>query len=126
MLVTIKVQLENGRELEERAKQLAIQNVQLVETLQDDQSRAVFVFTIVTVIFLPLSFIAGFFGMNFDSITQSTNGVVHFWEIAVPVTVVIFILCAIFAVKGELVFIWFSRCSRWIMRKWNGIKEKQL
>ena len=125
VLATIEEHLKNCFELQERAKELAVRNVQLVETRQDDQSRAVFVFTIVTVIFLPLSFIAGFFGMNFNSITNSTYEVRHFWEIAVPVTVVIFILCAVFAVKGELVFVWFSRCSNWMTRRWNSVKEKK-
>ncbi|KAL8758055.1 MAG: hypothetical protein Q9199_001785 [Rusavskia elegans] len=52
----IKEQLRHCKELRERAKVLAVQNVQLVETLADDNSRAIFVFTFITVLFLPLSF----------------------------------------------------------------------
>ena len=59
ILTTIQEQSKNCDELLERAKQLAVQDVQLVETFQDDNSKAVFVFTIVTVLFLPMSFVAG-------------------------------------------------------------------
>ena len=48
-------------ELKERAERLAEQNVQLVETQQDDNSKAIMVFTIVTVLFLPPSFISSYF-----------------------------------------------------------------
>ena len=124
ILTTIDEHIKNSNELQQRAKELAVQNVQLVETLQDDQSRAIFVFTIVTIIFLPLSFIAGFFGMNFDSITNSSYGVLHFWEIAVPVTVAIFVLCTIVAFKGESLFLWVSRCNHWLKKKRTNAKDK--
>ena len=88
-------QLQYCAELRERAKVLAVQNVQLVETLADDNRRAILVFTLFTVVFLPLSFITGFFGMNLTGILNSKNDVSHFWYIAVPFTVGILILCAI-------------------------------
>lgn len=97
-------QLRYCKELRERAKVLAVQNVQLVETLADDNSRAIFVFTFITVLFLPLSFVAGFFGMNL--LADSTKGVAQFWYIAVPLTVGILVLCAIFVAWGEL--LWFA------------------
>ena len=125
VLITLQERIKNCSELQERAKQLAVQNVQLVETLQDDQSRAIFVFTLVTVIFLPLSFIAGFFGMNFNSITSSTYDVGHFWEIAVPVTFAVFVLCTLIAFKGESVFNWVSWGNRWVTRKWKKEKQKK-
>ncbi|KAL8727658.1 MAG: hypothetical protein Q9166_005894 [cf. Caloplaca sp. 2 TL-2023] len=104
MLDHIQEQLRYCKELRERAKVLAVQNVQLVETLADDNSRAIFVFTFITVLFLPLSFVAGFFGMNL--LADSTKGVGQFWYIAVPLTVGILVLCAIFVAWGEL--LWFA------------------
>lgn len=45
ILLTIQEKRRNCSELRDRAKSLAHQNVQLVETLQDDNSKAIFIFT---------------------------------------------------------------------------------
>ncbi|KAI4148539.1 MAG: hypothetical protein LQ341_001543 [Variospora aurantia] len=126
ILCHIEEQLKYCRELRERAKVLAVQNVQLVETLADDNSRAIFVFTFITVLFLPLSFVAGFFGMNLAGIADSTSTVSHFWYIAVPFTVGILVMCAIFVAWGET--IWFAaidfpeRCKQMVKRALKGGK----
>lgn len=126
ILAHIEEQLKYCRELRERAKVLAVQNVQLVETLADDNSRAIFVFTFITVLFLPLSFVAGFFGMNLAGIADTTTRVSHFWYIAVPFTVGILVLCAIFVAWGET--IWFAAvdcpetCRQMARRVWKGGK----
>lgn len=106
VLSSISEQLKYCMELRERAEVLAVQNVHLVETLQDDNGKAIFIFTFITVVFLPLSFIAGFFGMNVVGITSTTNTTNHFWAIAVPVTVGIIVLCGTVIIKGEA--IWFA------------------
>lgn len=49
VLLTIREKLRNCSELRDRAKSLANQNVQLVETLQDDNSKAIFIFTMYVV-----------------------------------------------------------------------------
>ena len=74
-------------ELRERASRLAIQNVQLVETQLEDNGKAIIVFTVVTIFFLPLSFVTGFFGMNLEGITSTTSTVKHFWAIALPLRI---------------------------------------
>jgi Mg2+ and Co2+ transporter CorA len=99
-------QLRNCAELKERAKVLAVQNVHLVETVQDDNGRAIFIFTFITVLFLPLSFIAGVFGMNLVGISDTTSTALHFWKIALPVTGSIIVLCATVIIWGES--IWFG------------------
>ena len=111
----IRDQLRSCDELRERATNLSTQNVQLVETLQDKNSKAIFIFTMVTVFFLPLSFVAGFFGMNFDSISNTKYTVWHFWEIALPLTFGIVILCTIVAIKWEEVSVIFARLNRRMM-----------
>lgn len=101
ILTSIREQLRNCTELRERARVLAVQDVHLVETLQDDNNRAIFIFTFVTVLFLPLSFVAGFFGMNVVGISGTTSTTHHFWAIAAPVTAVIMVLCATVVFFGE-------------------------
>ena len=119
ILTHIDEQLRNCTELRERAKVLAVQNVQLVETLADDNGRAIFVLTFITVLFLPLSFVAGFFGMNLAGISNPNTPVSHFWYIAVPLTVVILVLCAIFVAWGES--IWFAVAD--VVRKCNEMSK---
>ena len=104
IVTTIQEQLRYCEELHERAKLLSEQNVQLVETLQDNINKAIFIFTLVTIIFLPLGFIAGYFGMNLAGIAGTTRPASDFWFIAIPVTVGIVIICSIVALKGEEVF----------------------
>ncbi len=106
ILTLIKEQLRHCRELRERAKVLAVQNVQLVETLADDHGRAIFVFTLITIVFLPLSFVASFFGMNLGGITGTDSKVSHFWYIGLPFTAGILTLCITFVAFGES--IWFA------------------
>lgn len=105
VLLTLREQSKSCAELQKRAKVLAMQNVQLIETLQDDNSKAIFIFTFITVLFLPLNFVAGFFPMNLHM--DASHNTSLFWKIAVPVTGAIMLLC--FAV------------SRWNERMWFGI-----
>ena len=109
VLVTLREQLKNCAELQERAKVLAVQNVHLVETLQDDNGRAIFIFTFITILFLPLSFVAGFFGMNLQGINGTTYKASLFWKIAIPFTGGIVVLCFAIIVWGER--LWFSITS---------------
>jgi len=106
ILTLIEEQLRHCRELRERAKVLAVQNVQLVETLADDHGRAIFVFTLITIVFLPLSFVASFFGMNLAGISGTDSKVSHFWYIGLPFTAGIMALCISFVAYGES--IWFA------------------
>lgn len=116
ILDCIRERLRSCAELKERAKLLAIENVQLVETLQDDNSKAIFIFTVVTVMFLPLSFVAGFFGMNVVGISGTTSTVRHFWVISLPLTFGIIIMCAVIGLKGEDAYFASTRIWRKISR----------
>ena len=109
---SIREQQKSCAELADRAEILADQNVELVETLQDDNSKAIFIFTMVTVLFLPLSFVAGFFGMNVVGITNTTSTVLHFWAIAIPLSLGLIIVCVVVGVKGEDTYFTFARLWR--------------
>ena len=112
VLVTLREQLKNCAELRERARVLAVQNVHLVETLQDDNGRAIFIFTFITVLFLPLTFVAGFFGMNLQGINGTTEKATLFWKIAVPMTGGITILCFAVIIWGERMWFGIASVSR--------------
>ncbi len=111
--------MKNCDELMDRAKSLAIQNVQLVETFQDDNSKAIFVFTIVTVLFLPMSFVASFFGMNVIGLGATTTPLKNFWFVALPLTFGIVIPCTVIAIKGEEVNFGIARMYRGLKRLWS-------
>ena len=101
----IREQRRYCKELRDRAKVLEDQNVRLVETLADDNSRVIFIFTFITILFLPLSFVATFFGMNVQGINPTNSTTSHFWFIGAPLTGGILVICMIFVFKGEDV--WF-------------------
>jgi Mg2+ and Co2+ transporter CorA len=102
LLETIHRQMLDYDELRERSTRLATENVQLVETQQDENSNNIFIFTIVTVIFLPLTFISGFFGMNLAGINGTKSTTVHFWELAVPITSAIAIVCLLIVFRKKM------------------------
>jgi len=102
LLRAMEGRLLDCAELRERVSRLAIQNVQLVETQQDENSKAILVFTVVTIIFLPPSFVTGFFGMNLVGIAGTSSTVMQFWAIAIPLTVGVLVLCMLMAFAGNI------------------------
>lgn len=62
------------------------------EDSKDRQELAIYAFTIVTVIFLPLSFVAGVFGMNTSDIRDMEFGQWAYWASAIPVTVLVILI----------------------------------
>jgi len=121
ILIRIRENTKNCDELIERAKSHAVQNVQLVETFQDDNSKAIFVFTMVTILFLPLplNFVASFFGMNVIGLSNTTTTLKHFWTLSLSLTFGIVIPCTIIALKGEEVFFGIARMYRSIKGLWS-------
>jgi hypothetical protein len=57
-----------------------------IEIAEEGNSKAILIFTLVTIIFLPLSFVSSVFGMNTSDIRNMTNSQGVFWSIALPVT----------------------------------------
>ncbi|KAE9366239.1 hypothetical protein N431DRAFT_446424 [Stipitochalara longipes BDJ] len=84
-------------ELRERSLNLATRNVQLVEASADHSSRAIVIFTFITVLFLPLTFVAGIFTI---SGSKHEFGTVAGWTTA-GVTV----FCTIVAAWGEEIWL---------------------
>ncbi|KAF2792241.1 hypothetical protein K505DRAFT_363097 [Melanomma pulvis-pyrius CBS 109.77] len=62
------------------------------ESTKDKHDNAIYAFTIVTVIFLPLSFVCSFLGMNTAGIRDMEHGQWIFWVIAIPLTLIVILL----------------------------------
>ncbi|KAK4641757.1 LOW QUALITY PROTEIN: hypothetical protein QC761_503640 [Podospora bellae-mahoneyi] len=84
------------------------------------QDKAIYAFTIVTVIFLPLSAISSIFGMNTADIRDMEDSQWIYWATAIPVTlaVILFGLCWM----GELGNTY--NLGSWMFRKVAGDREK--
>lgn len=76
----------------------------MIDSNKDRQEAAIYIFTTVTVIFLPLTFVAGVLGMNTNDIRNMTINQWVFWVTAIPFTVIVIGICLLFT--GELSDIW--------------------
>lgn len=74
-------------DLRENSNSLVNRTIQLVNIRLEDHGKAILVFTIVTIIFLPLSFVSSFFGMNFSDIRNMESTQRLFWIISGSLTV---------------------------------------
>lgn len=79
---------------------------------KDRQENAIFAFTLVTIIFLPLSAISSIFGMNTTDVRDMEYSQWLYWACALPVTLVV-IIGGLWGM-GEL-----GNVARWFMRKPN-------
>jgi hypothetical protein len=62
-----------------------------MQSSKEQQERAIYVFTIVTIIFLPISTVSSVFGMNVKDVRDMNNGQWVFWAVAIPVTAIVII-----------------------------------
>lgn len=91
-----------------------VQNLYRIESNRDRQEGAILVFTIVTIIFLPLSFVSSFFGMNTSDIRGMATPQWAFWASVIPVTVIVLGVSFFVArnIQG-LKALWRSLSDRW-------------
>jgi hypothetical protein len=75
-----------------------------IEVADESDSKAIRVFTLVTIIFLPLSFIASVFGMNTTDIRDMASSQTLFWSIAIPVTMLIGGVSLLIAYHGSSIW----------------------
>lgn len=104
--------------LRARMINLSSQVAQSVEILEEDHGKAILVFTMVTIVFLPLSFVTGYLGMNTTDIRNSQQNQWLFWAISLPLTSLIVALALVVALRGD------SIREMWIDR--HNFKEKKL
>lgn len=96
-LPTIVKEILNLRRRLSKTAQVLRHNIEIAE---ESNSKAIMVFTIVTIIFLPLSFVAAVFGMNTSDIRDMSNDQGQFWKIAIPTTAAIGALSLFIAYGG--------------------------
>ncbi|RYO92298.1 hypothetical protein DL762_001747 [Monosporascus cannonballus] len=75
--------------------------------MADTQNKAIFVFTGVTIIFLPLSFFTSYLGMNLQGIVNTDRTEEYFWKVCGSVLIaIILITCLIFDRLAQFLEIW--------------------
>ncbi|KAK0766313.1 hypothetical protein N5P37_000034 [Trichoderma harzianum] len=101
--------IERRREIDNLATRLWIlkdQVKQTIEIMEEDHGKAIRVFTVVTLFFLPLSFVSSFLGMNTVDVRDSNWNQQIFWITGIPMTVVVLSLAWIYGYKGEEIRDW--------------------
>lgn len=91
------------------------------EIIKDDHSRALFVFTVVTVVFLPLSFVAAYLSMNGGPSNKDWGRTQSlFWQIATPLAVGVGVFCLTVAWQGRETKKW----RRWMSDRWDQLRSQ--
>ncbi|OQD98435.1 hypothetical protein PENSOL_c009G05499 [Penicillium solitum] len=83
----LNAELREISHLSVKLDSLANQTLSGVDVQQEDQGKAVLVFTIMTVVFTPLSFVTSYLGMNTADIRDMNSSQTLFWAISAPLTV---------------------------------------
>lgn len=108
-------------DLRENANNLLNRTIQLVNIRLEDHGKAIIVFTIVTVIFLPLSFVSSFFGMNVSDIRDMDRNQSIFWITSMSLTAGVVGLATFLAFYGgditDMIFTWRERARRKKMKE---------
>lgn len=100
-LDNLAVASEEYTDLIRRCSPLSDRTKQSLEINEEDHGKAIMVFTIVTVIFLPLSFVTSYLGMNTIDIRDMGSSQSLFYIIAIPLTIVTIGACLLIGYNGD-------------------------
>lgn len=94
----------------------------IFNTISAYQNESMKQLTIVTIIFLPLSFLTGYFGMNFTDMPSIEHNENYFWQIALPVAFVVILF-----LMRDMIIWWFKRTiqRRGISRSRKGRERRE-
>ncbi|KAK1486190.1 hypothetical protein CABS01_13407 [Colletotrichum abscissum] len=98
--------------LRKKVRVLRDETKQRIEVLDEGHGKAIRVFTIVTLFFLPLSFVTSFFGMNTTDIRDTNYDQKIFWISALPVTFGVIGLAFLYGYKWDMIAGWANRTLR--------------
>jgi Mg2+ and Co2+ transporter CorA len=101
--------IDKFKGLQRRAEDLGEWHRNQMDTHKDRQENAIMVFTIVTIVFLPLSFVSSVFGMNTQDIRNMPYNQWTYWAAGVPLSLLVVFGSLYWA--GEL-----SSLGRWLAR----------
>ncbi|KAK1985651.1 hypothetical protein LZ30DRAFT_583814 [Colletotrichum cereale] len=101
------------QEYGEQADVLEQTNLNNAAVTKDRQEQAIYAFTVVTIIFLPLSAVSSIFGMNSSDIRDMEDGQWLYWATAIPVTILTIVLGLWW--MGEM-----GHIRNWVVRKIRG------
>lgn len=93
-------------DLADSSRYLKEQVKQTIEIVEEDHGKAIRVFTIVTLFFLPLSFVSSFMGMNTTDIRDMEWNQRIFWATSVPVTVAVVTAACVYGYRGDEIADW--------------------
>ena len=106
-----------------RCTPLSDRTKQILEINEEDHGKAIMVFTVVTVIFLPLSFVTSYFGMNASDIRDMKETQAVFWGVALPLTCVTLGSCLLIGYNGDRIRDLLSSTYRKVTRKEDDTVE---
>ncbi|KAL1837287.1 hypothetical protein VTJ49DRAFT_4053 [Mycothermus thermophilus] len=71
--------------------------------MADNQNKAIFVFTAVTIVFLPLSFFTSYFGMNLRGVADTDLTQEYFWKVCGTVSFCIILVVVLWAFRYRII-----------------------
>lgn len=105
------------KEIDRKVERMASQTKMSIEILDDDHGKAIFVFTVVTLIFLPLSFVSSLLGMNTVDIRNQDTTQWLFWAIALPITAAVVVLALVVAYRYDEIREWIDKKTKKELRE---------
>ncbi|GMG19606.1 unnamed protein product [Ambrosiozyma monospora] len=90
-------------------------------------NRSMSILAYISLVFLPLSFWASYYGMNFDSIAHTNEKVWVFWTISIPFTIVVMLLALYKSYAGYarklILTIWSHTVMHFKVAKEHGVRK---
>ncbi|KAL7942584.1 hypothetical protein V8C42DRAFT_360023 [Trichoderma barbatum] len=113
----LEIRIQEIENMKTRSRVLKEQVKQTIEILEEDHGKAIRVFTIVTLFFLPLSFVSSFLGMNTADVRTMHHKQGLFWITGIPVTIFVLTLAYIYGYKGDDIRDWMIQRSHFPSKK---------